>query len=710
MKKFLNLNLFLLLALATALNATADTKVSITVNGLNYVFYYSGSGDYAVPDYAAVVENRNFSGAANIAASVTYSYTYRSGYDNQGNPIYTTRDLTAPVTTIGRSAFMSCTGLTSVTIPNSVTNIGEYAFSHTGLTSLTIPNSVTAIGYCAFTGCTGLTSLDIPESVTQFGGGTFAGCSGLTSVTLPSSLSEIADNMFEGCTSLTNIDIPNSVIHIGMGAFWDCTGLTSITIPSSVKWISSRAFMDCTGLTSITCLAETPPSVLDYNAFTGSYSTATLYVPAGSLEAYQTTRPWNYFYDIQPIEEEYSVTLDETNLVMEKGDVFHLKATVTPNDDNAPSVTWSSSNSNVASVNDMGFVTAEGTGTATITARAGNATATCQVRVVEHTVTLDLSEVTLPIYNTVQLHATVTPDDEYAPTVEWSSSRPGVATVSANGLVKGYMTGTATITAKVGQSTATCVVTVIPVYATGLTLSSYQEEMEVGQSTRIVAYISPSDVSNRQVSWSVTGSDVAHCSWSGNECTILAMKAGTATVTATTTDGTNLSASCQITVRGNDPIFIPVESISVRPTSVRMTVGATQQLRTIILPADATNKKVRWTSGNSSVVTVTSDGLIKALNTGTANVIARTTDGTNLSATCAVTVVAGGGGDEVLPGDVNGDGEINITDVTMLIFALLNDDFSDIDMENADVNGDGMVNITDVVTLIYNLLNGTYER
>ena len=177
------------------------------------------------------------------------------------------------------------------------------------------------------------------------------------------------------------------------------------------------------------------------------------------------------------------MTLDETNLVMEKGDVFHLKATVTPNDDNAPSVTWSSSNSNVASVNDMGFVTAEGTGTATITARAGNATATCQVRVVEHTVTLDQSEVTLPIYNTVQLHATVTPHDGYEPPVEWSSSRPGVATVSANGLVKGYMTGTATITAKVGQSTATCVVTVIPVYATGLTLSSYQEEMEVGQST-----------------------------------------------------------------------------------------------------------------------------------------------------------------------------------------------------------------------------------
>lgn len=708
MKKFLNLNLFLLLALATALNAAANSGY-VTVNGIIYEFDFHGTGANAVADYAIVWglvgEPYELIGAANIASSVTYRYTYTTT-DGQTH----TRNLTAPVTHIGVCVFADCTGLTSVAIPNSVTSIGDLAFADcTGLTSMAIPNSVTSIEYGAFCRCSSLSNVTISSSVTTIPTQCFSSCRSLTSVTIGSSVSVIDSLAFAACSSLTNIDIPNSVKIIGNGAFSEC-GLTSVTIPKSVTYVGVFAFGMNNKMTRVTCLAQTPPTAF-LSTFPYNYSTATLYVPASSLSAYKTTYPWYYFSKILPIgQEEYSVTLDETNLVMEKGDVFHLKATVTPNDDNAPSVTWSSSNSNVASVNDMGFVTAEGTGTATITARAGNATATCQVRVVEHTVTLDQTEVTLPIYNTVQLHATVTPDDEYAPTVEWSSSRPGVATVSSNGLVKGYMTGTATITAKVGQSTATCVVTVIPVYATGLTLSSYQEEMEVGQSTRIVAYISPSDVSNRQVSWSVTGSDVAHCSWSGNECTILAMKAGTATVTATTTDGTNLSASCQITVRGSDPIFIPVESISVRPTSVRMTVGATQQLRTIILPADATNKKVRWTSGNSSVVTVTSDGLIKALNTGTANVIARTTDGTNLSATCAVTVVAGGGGDEVLPGDVNGDGEINITDVTMLIFALLNDDFSDIDMENADVNGDGMVNITDVVTLIYNLLNGTYER
>lgn len=708
MKHLLKLSLFLMLALATALNAAADYAY-VTVNGIIYEFDFHGTGASAVADYAIVWspegEPWELIGAANIASSVTYRYTYTTT-DGQTH----TRYLTAPVTYIRPWAFYCCTNLTSVNIPNSVNDIGDEAFAIcTSLKSINIPNSVTTIGENAFRECSSLTSVTIPSSVTTIPFSCFALCRSLTSVTIGSSVSVIDEQAFGGCRSLTSINIPNSVKIIGGGAFNNC-GLTSVTIPKSVTYVGVFAFGKNNNMTRVICEAPTPPTAFE-DTFYDYYSTATLYVPAGSLSAYKTTVPWSYFYNTQPIgQEEYSVTLDETNLVMEKGDVFHLKATVTPNDDNAPSVTWSSSNSNVASVNDMGFVTAEGTGTATITARAGNATATCQVRVVEHTVTLDQSEVTLPIYNTVQLHATVTPHDGYEPPVEWSSSRPGVATVSANGLVKGYMTGTATITAKVGQSTATCVVTVIPVYATGLTLSSYQEEMEVGQSTRIVAYISPSDVSNRQVSWSVTGSDVAHCSWSGNECTILAMKAGTATVTATTTDGTNLSASCQITVRGSDPIFIPVESISVRPTSVRMTVGATQQLRTIILPADATNKKVRWTSGNSSVVTVTSEGLIKALNTGTANVIARTTDGTNLSATCAVTVVAGGGGDEVLPGDVNGDGEINITDVTMLIFALLNDDFSDINMENADVNGDGMVNITDVVTLIYNLLNGTYER
>ena len=213
------------------------------------------------------------------------------------------------ISSISHSAFTSCTGLTEVTIPNSITNIGSGAFAGcTGLTSITIPNSVTSIGGSAFSGCTGLTEIVIPDSVTSIGGSAFKGCTGLTSITIPNSVISIGDNAFSGCTGLTSITIPNSVTSIGGDAFnnctisniyfddiaaicngvWsalprasaislyhngelvtelvipdgitsignnafqNCTGLTSVTIPNSVETISNNAFQNCTGLTSVT--------------------------------------------------------------------------------------------------------------------------------------------------------------------------------------------------------------------------------------------------------------------------------------------------------------------------------------------------------------------------------------------------------------------------------------------------------------------------
>ena len=157
------------------------------------------------------------------------------------------------VTTIGRYAFSDCSGLTSVTIPNSVTSIGGYAFDGcSGLTSVTIPNSVTEIGDGAFADCTGLTSVIIPNSVTTIGNETFCNCIGLTSVTIPNSVTEIGGRAFVSCTGLTSVTIPNSVTEIRTGAFSGCSGLTEVTIPNSVTNIYGGAFADCTGLTSVT--------------------------------------------------------------------------------------------------------------------------------------------------------------------------------------------------------------------------------------------------------------------------------------------------------------------------------------------------------------------------------------------------------------------------------------------------------------------------
>ena len=170
------------------------------------------------------------------------------------------------VTSIGSSAFYGCTSLTNITIPNSVTSIGYYAFRGcSGLTSVTIGNGVTSIGERAFDGCTGLTSITIPDSVTSIGYGAFQDCTGLTSITIPNSVTSIGSSALLGCTGLTSVTIGNGVTSIGSSVFSGCSGLTSIVIPNSVTSIASGAFKGCTGLTSIII----PDSVtsIDISAF-----------------------------------------------------------------------------------------------------------------------------------------------------------------------------------------------------------------------------------------------------------------------------------------------------------------------------------------------------------------------------------------------------------------------------------------------------------
>lgn len=286
--------LFLLFVLMLLpLMASAFSRYYTEIEGIYYHFVIYNQTNYvASVTCKAMLENEildtytytpvsaDYSGSIVIPSEVTYG----------GN--------TYEVSYIDDSAFASCSGVTSITIPKSVTLIGSNAFAGcSGLTSIIIPNSVTSIGANAFEGCSGLTSITIPNSVTSIGANAFKGCSALASISVPDGISvisgafegtawynhqpdglvyignvayqykgtmpentslslldgtsKIADNVFSNCSNLISITLPNSVESIGNKAFQGCGSLKSVIISNSVKSIGNNAFQGCSSLKSI---------------------------------------------------------------------------------------------------------------------------------------------------------------------------------------------------------------------------------------------------------------------------------------------------------------------------------------------------------------------------------------------------------------------------------------------------------------------------
>ncbi len=275
-----------------------------------------------IPDSVTSIGELAFSGCESLAFN-EYDNAYYLG--NESNPYYAlikskTSDISSCIihddtVLIAYHAFVGCDSLTSITIPNSVTNIGEMAFCCTNLKRITvdennkkyksidgnlytkdgktlvqyaigkndtifaIPNSVTSIGNYAFVGCDSLTSITIPDSVTSVGDSAFLSCTSLTSITIPDSVTSIGTEALSCCTSLTSVMIGNSVTSVGEMTFYGCNSLTSITIPDSVTSIGNSAFSSCTSLTSV--MIGNSVTSIGNRAFSGCNSLTSITIPDG---------------------------------------------------------------------------------------------------------------------------------------------------------------------------------------------------------------------------------------------------------------------------------------------------------------------------------------------------------------------------------------------------------------------------------------------
>ena len=322
-----------------------------------------------------------------------------------------------------------------------------------------------------------------------------------------------------------------------------------------------------------------------------------------------------------------AISIRPSSLEFYDGDMDALVAILTPSN-STDEVQWSSSNSGVATISSSGLVKGIAAGTATITAKAGEVSATCSITVKQSipvtSVTLNQTELALEKGQTGTLSATVLPEEATRKSVTWRSDNTSIATVNSSGVVTARGGGETKIRAKAGNQEAVCVVTVT-VSANGITLNKGETTLCVGADETLTAKVSPDDVTNKSVTWGSNLPGIATVDENGK---VTGVAEGDAIITATTHN--NQQATCTVHV------VIPDTGVTLDESSITLNRGESQTLNATVLPSEATNKKVTWTSSNLSVATVDADGKVTAEGAGEATITVTTAFGN--TATCAVKV------------------------------------------------------------------------
>ena len=466
-------------------------------------------------------------------------------------------------------AFESCSVLTKIGIPNQTLSIAGAAFRNcTSLTDIHLPSMLKAISSSTFEGCKKLTTINFPSTLTTIGNSAFSGCESLPEAILPSGVEKIESNAFKNCKALKKAAVPDTVSSIGSSAFYGCEALTDITLGSKLKKIESQtfygcivlpsivipynvttigdsAFVNCTKLTQITVPRNT--TSIASNAF--SYpKKMTMYGPSDCYaQTYASGKGIKYVtQDIHAI----SVSLDITEKTTERYDDFQLTATIAPLNF-TDAVVWTSSNEEVATVSDTGYVEICGVGTAVITVTAGNVKAACKITVPQliDWIEFDEDEIELKAGQTYQLKPYISPSDATNKKLKYTSSDTKVAEVSASGLVTAKSEGEAKIRAAATDGSdeyAVCYVTVTgKAKVTGITLDRTSAEVKRGEKLTLNVTVSPSYASNKKVVWKSANTKIATVDANGS---VTAKAPGRTKITVTSAENSSYQESCTVTV------------------------------------------------------------------------------------------------------------------------------------------------------------------
>lgn len=539
------------------------TVLTLTPSVSGSIIYYSTSGN-VTPGKSSTFPSSGFT--LNNTTTI-HAQAVKSGY-----PLSDVFEHTYTVISNGDFQAKVAGGITLhfKILSESAKTCQLYFVSDTETGELTIPEQVNGytvkqIGYQACLDCNKLTKVILPNTINSIGAEAFKGCTSLKSINIPEGVAGIYSNTFNGCSNLASIVLPKGLTSIESSAFDGCTTLSSVIIPKTVTSIATNAFASCPNLKSVNSYIHTPFAIED-NVFTNYNSSVTLNVPFGSATKYRSTSGWMQFVNIKEVPDPdiiyiTEISLNETEIELFEDDGKMLKATITPTDATDNTVTWTTSNAQVATVSANGLVVGVKEGSAIITCTANDNSGVntiCTVTVKKKPVPvsqiiLNKNTLTLEKFKEYQLTATVKPDNATNKDLTWTTDNDQVADVNNTGLVTALAEGTATITCAAIDGSgvkATCIVTIIPrqVLVTDISLNQTSATLSTespNNTLQLTATVKPENATDKTVTWSSSPTSIATVDVNGR---VTAIAEGNATITCMANDGSGVKASCEVTV------------------------------------------------------------------------------------------------------------------------------------------------------------------